>query len=222
MNKYICIIINRNRIIAPTMYFNTYVYRGWSQEHRPAKYMTPKAVSFPFNLLARSSLNWPKRMERNHIGAFEFEGDSFSCTASDGLGLYAALRSYMFELGVHSEGGPDADVAKSFLTLMDLIELLHMSMRDAVDAGRLETLTQTYLKRFVKAHGHEPVVPKHHLMLHLGKCLRDQKFILSCFCHERRHKEIKRYGDNLHNTGPWFDRKILEELRQQRYVTCFY
>ena len=77
MNKYICIIINRNRIITPTMYFNTYVYRGWSQEHRPAKYMTPKAVSFPFNLLARSSLNWPKRMERNHIGAFEFEGDSF-------------------------------------------------------------------------------------------------------------------------------------------------
>ena len=146
-------------------------------------------------------------MERNHIGAFEFEGDSFSCTASDGLGLYAALRSYMFELGVHSEGGPDADVAKRFLTLMDLIELLHMSMRDAVDAGRLETLTQTYLKRFAKAHGHEPVVPKHHLMLHLGKCLRDQKFILSCFCHERRRNEIKRYGDNLHNTGPWFDKK---------------
>ena len=105
--------------------------------------------------------------------------------------------------------------------LMDLIELLHMSMRDAVDAGRLETLTQTYLKRFAKAHGHEPVVPKHRLMLDLGKCLRDQKFILSCFCHERRRKEIKGYGDNLHNTGPWFDRRILEELRQQRYVICF-
>ena len=35
-------------------------------------------------------------------------------TSSFEAGLYAALRSYMFELGVHSEGGPDADVTKSF------------------------------------------------------------------------------------------------------------
>ena len=154
MNQYICIIINRNSIITQTMYFNTYVCRGWSQEHRPAKYMTPKACFLSFQSPCREITQLakkPKRMERNHIGAFEFEGDSFSCTASDGLGLYAALRSYMFELGVHSEGGRDADVAKSFLTLMDLIELLHMSMRGAVDAGRLETLSQTYLKRFVSA-----------------------------------------------------------------------
>ena len=112
----------------------------------------------------------------------------------------------IFEFNLHSGRGLDADVAKSFLALMDLIELLHMSMRDAVDAARLDTLTQTCLKRFVKA-----CHPQASSDASFGEVpeglLREQKFIGSCFCHD---------GDHLHNTGPWFDRKILEELRQHR------
>ena len=150
---------NWNSIINRNMYFDTYVFQsmalpGWSQR-----------VSFPFNLLARSSLNWPKRMERGHIGAFEFEGDSSSCTASDGLGLYAALL-FLNSIFILEEAltpmWPKASW-RWWIWLNCCICQWEMPWT---------LLGWTLWPKHVWRGLWRPVIPKHHLMLHLGKCLR--------------------------------------------------
>ena len=163
-------------------------------------------------------MTWPGCLERSHIEAFSAKSESFSYSASDGLGLYAALRAYLYDLRIHlsEDSAEDTAAAMSFFGLCDVIALCHASMRKAISANELEGLTETHLKRFVQAHGIESTVPKHHLCQHLSRCLRTQKYLLSCFVHERKHKQIKHFADMLHNTGSWFNRKILMETRCTR------
>ena len=163
-------------------------------------------------------MTWPGCLERSHIEAFSAKSESFSYSASDGLGLYAALRAYLYDLRIHlsEDSAEDTAAAMSFFGLCDVIALCHASMRKAISANELEGLTETHLKRFVQAHGIESTVPKHHLCQHLSRCLRTQKYLLSCFVHERKHKQIKHFADMLQNTGSWFNRKILMETRCTR------
>lgn len=99
-------------------------------------------------------------------------------------------------------------VALPFLALMDFLDMLHSSMRFATDSSRVKEKVQWHLKRFLLAHGVESVIPKHHLLFHLAKRMQAQGCLLSCFVHERKHKEIKRFANELSNAGSWFNRKL--------------
>ena len=44
---------------------------------------------------------------------------------------------------------------------------------------------------------------KHHFMTHIASTHESHKLLLSCWVHERKHKEIKKYERYLNNTaGP--------------------
>ena len=166
-------------------------------------------------------MTWPGCLERSHIEAFSAKSESFSCSASDGLGLYAALRAYLYDLRIHlsEDSAEDTAAAMSFFGLCDVIALCRASMRKAISANELEGLTKTHLKSFVQAHGVESTVPKHHLCQHLSRCLRAQKYLLSCFVLERKHKQIKHFADTLRNTGS-FSWKL--GVRVSQVVSSFF
>eukprot|EP00439_Symbiodinium_sp_Y106_P024957 s4889_g3.t1 len=54
------------------------------------------------------------------------------------------------------------------------------------------------------------VIPKAHLNMHLGDLLRRHGVLLSCFVRERRHKEIKRYANNLDSMQAGSEKHILQ------------
>ena len=116
---------------------------------------------------------------------------------------------FVFDLGVHRGSGQAAHSALSFLALMEVIDMLHASMRSATDPAALAAVCRKFFERFIISYGQEQTLPKHHYLLHLSQSLKSVGFILNCFTHERRHKLVKRFADALHNTGPWFNRKIL-------------
>lgn len=158
----------------------------------------------------RTSLVWPGCAEKGFLNSFETAQDSFNCSASDGLGLYSALRYFVYQKKIHlDEDEAQRQVALSFLALMDLLGLFHRSMRTAIDATMLQQKVRLYLTRFRLAHGVGSMVPKHHYLAHLPKCMAEQGSLLSCFCHERKHKQVKKVANELRNTGPWFSKKVL-------------
>ena len=62
------------------------------------------------------------------------------------------------------------------------------------------------------AHGPERYPPKAHFAMHLPDQLKKHGVLLSCWAHERRHKEVKRFANHL-DTGPTgIERSLLREL----------
>ena len=61
-------------------------------------------------------------------------------------------------------------------------------------------------------------MPKHHYSTHLGEQLRKFGMLASCFVHERKHKMVKRYANDMRNTRTNFDehsyeKSIMAEVR---------
>ena len=53
-------------------------------------------------------------------------------------------------------------------------------------------------------YGEIEMHPKHHYMLHLPQMLWQHGVLIACFVHEWKHKEIKRYANELDYTaGDW-------------------
>ena len=44
--------------------------------------------------------------------------------------------------------------------------------------------------------------------------LRDHGYLVSCWTHERKHKEVKRFSNNMSNTHSKFDSNVLEAVIQ--------
>ena len=119
---------------------------------------------------------------------------AFSASASESLTIYPALRCYLQLLDV------DHPACASFLALCSVLDEVARTMRRDPDPDAVEQLVAQHLQLFVKARGPEAVAPKHHFMQDIGHMSRRQ-MLLNCFVHERRHKEVKRHANNLHNNG---------------------
>lgn len=62
------------------------------------------------------------------------------------------------------------------------------------------------------AHGTERFLPEAHFSLHLPKQLDRHHCLLSCFVHERRHKEVKRWANELQTGSLGAEKSILREV----------
>ena len=79
-----------------------------------------------------SGLTWPSQFATEAKAAtvaFKGKPASFTASASQCLSLYAPLRYYISTLGVNNSAA-----YVSFISLVELLELLHHSMRKVIDA----------------------------------------------------------------------------------------
>lgn len=143
---------------------------------------------------------------------FSKKDKAFNPSASEGLTLYPAVRHFLWSLKLHASRDHHVrSVAYSLFCLLDLLDLLHQSMRRAIESAALERLTRVHLEAFISAHGKQNTLPKHHFTRHLSDCFAKQRWLLNCFCLERKHKTIKRYANNLHTITSHWSKTVLQD-----------
>ena len=164
-----------------------------------------------------ASFTWPTKLE----GASATARDTFKkkamesvkSSASEALSMYPILRSFCDELA--TKNAVILPALKSFYALCTVLELLKV-VNETVDSGSLKNAIQTHLNLFQACYGPD-LLPKGHLSLHLPQQKVHHKQLLSCFVHERRHKEVKRYANMLCNHS-LSDQSVLQEVLLSHFV----
>jgi hypothetical protein len=144
-----------------------------------------------------------KRFESNK------KAKCFKCTASEGLGLYSIIASFLVAVVLPS-GRCNAEV-KAFLAMADLLDLIQTTSLGKVSVESLKASVRAFLQLCLDAGWKEAMQPKFHWVVHLPGHLQKFGCLLSCFVHERKHKLVKRYSNDICNTIS-FEKSVLGEV----------
>lgn len=144
-----------------------------------------------------------KRLDANK------RSDSFKCTASEGLSIYPVI-SYFLQAVALKAGAAVAE-ATAFLAMADLIDVLQATPHGNVSASLLRDVTKRFLDLCLAAGWKENLHPKFHWLIHLPNHLDKFLFLPTCWVHERKHRIVKRYADDICNTRS-FEKSILSEV----------
>ena len=136
---------------------------------------------------------------------------AFKCTASEGLSLFPLLACFVRRLRAE-----DSDACVPATTaLLRLEELMHVCQlarrKDAVQTADMRKAVAGFLESFVEAGRSDCMHSKFHWLLHFGDHLSKWRHLPQCFTHERKHRMIKRYADDIHNTRT-FERGLLRQV----------
>ena len=133
-----------------------------------------------------------------------------SCSCSQAFSLFSVIRIILVEW--HRDGLLES-CEREFknLALSPVLDLLQGTKRQTTRASTLESCILTHLEAYLAAYGASSFKPKHHYATHLGRMLSHHKMLISCFTHERKHREVKRYANNLPNTSGAFEASILRD-----------
>lgn len=157
---------------------------------------------------------WPFN-QRNGRDVFEkrsTDGGPMSCAASEGLGCFLVLQVFL-SLRVFNDARPNVQSACiSYYALCTVLVLLTMSARGTVTSDQLMDAMLCHLRLHQVAYGVSRWKPKMHWCLHLPEQLHRWKFLVACFTHERKHKEVKRYMQGRMNPNLSFDKNVLQDV----------
>ena len=163
-----------------------------------------ESFAWPHNLTSR-------RNETLQCFQKKISPDEFRASASQSLNSYPLLRLFVLGLGV-MDCSALIGAVKSFLKLCLVLDLLVDGNRgNPLEADTLHNAVVDHLQASLASHGELGVVPKFHYALHLGLIARE-KDLISCFTHERKHREIKRKANQLHNPQHWFEEAVLKDV----------
>ena len=166
---------------------------------------------------AMQGYTWPARISsKGASGSAVFakmRDWEFRCAASEGLSCYRPLRMFVSELDLGQKcGRRTIDIGKakaarqSFLALCQVLDALQAPSAD------LATLIPQHLRLFKLAHGESKCLPKHHMAMHLPEQLARHSLLVSCWTHERKHKEVKRFATQLHNQPRSTEHAIIRDV----------
>ena len=158
---------------------------------------------------------WPARLKMTRLHELFWESKrtsnrtagQFKCQASMGLSLYSVLTVWL-QTCVRA-GICVAEIA-AYIALCDIIDYLLCLQRGHGSAEQFLLIVQHFLALHVAAYGEENQTPKFHWLLHLPLELDAFKMLLSCFVHERKHRMLKAYCEDIRNTAA-FEKSVLSE-----------
>ena len=107
---------------------------------------------------------------------------------------------------------PNIPAAASMLALLVVVDMLLLAQFGGIDGATLEASILQHLTLQQACYGLDLWIAKSHYVLHLGKMLKN--FLPACFVQERRHRMIKRYANDRHNTTN-YEHGLLEQLTVQ-------
>ena len=137
----------------------------------------------------------------------------FKSGASEAMALYPVLRAFLQDKLPTIRNNEARECFRCFFMLCEILDQLYKTATPenvATQATNLEQKISSHLELFKACYGEDKVLPKAHMNMHLGDLMRRHSCLLSCFVHERRHKELKRYANNLHNMQPGSEKHVLE------------
>ncbi|CAE7198863.1 unnamed protein product [Symbiodinium sp. CCMP2592] len=163
-----------------------------------------------------SACQWPAAVGDKGASAkkvFAKKVTEFKSSASEAMALYPVMRAFLQEKLPSIRDNQCKECCRCFFVLCEVLDLLcktSVPLDPSTLAAALEQKIETHMELFKRCYGVEKVIPKAHFNLHLGDLLRRHGLLLSCFVHERRHKEIKRYANNLDSMQAGSERHILQ------------
>jgi hypothetical protein len=162
-------------------------------------------------------IEWPAQFRGGGHASHVFSGvtrdkpgDQFKCSGSQGLSLYGPLRLFL-HLYIFATAHPVLKAAcVCFFALCDVLDLLQVCAKGGVSPRRLLDVIVTHLRYFQQLY-ETHWIPKCHFALHLALLLELHGVLISCFVHERKHKEIKRFVNNyMDYASKGFEKGIIE------------
>jgi hypothetical protein len=161
--------------------------------------------------------HWPMRLKQakmqDHFAEGRREintkGKKFKCQASQGLSLYAVVGIVLHLFYMVCPG----EVAVYF-ALCDVIDCLSCFARGKISHEAIQRCVHTFLQRFCDVFGFGYMTPKFHWLLHFGDYAKRFGLLVACYVHERKHKMVKRYCNDLRNTVA-FEHSVLAEVNTQ-------
>ena len=137
----------------------------------------------------------------------------FKCSASQGLSIYPMVRIFVLVHAVSLAEATVRQACNSFLKLCLVLDLLLEGNKGkAISAPELRTRIRAHCEEFLKAHSEDAVIPKFHYALHLPGMLHRHQRLVSCCCHERKHKQIKVIADNLRKVTNTFEHTVMVDV----------
>ena len=142
------------------------------------------------------------------------EASKFKCSASEGLSLYMVVTVFFKVYGAIG-----AAELRAYNALCDVIDLLSSVARGKIQPQQLQDSVELFLDAYSAAFGDEYMTPTFHWLLHFSKSLRDAGTLVACFVHERKHRMLKRYCNDIRNTTA-FEHSVLAEEPLHNYFIC--
>ncbi|CAE8739399.1 unnamed protein product, partial [Polarella glacialis] len=163
---------------------------------------------------------WPLHLgSRGASGKTVFEkrsalSDVLKCSASEALSMYGVLRLFlmMHVVPLVDVGSNVWRACQSYFCVCAVLDLLLNVRTGSVTPVSLHHAVVRHLNAFKAIYGEERMTPKCHYTLHLSDMLRRHGVLVSCWVHERKHKELKRYANHLDNTSQSFETSVLESV----------
>jgi hypothetical protein len=169
------------------------------------------------------SFNFPARIgDRSATGAAVFKKRSdtatdLQCDASEALSVFLVFQLYLRTQIYHQFGNRIDNICKCYFRLCKVLSMLMRWPLGLYTPEQLGAAIQHHLDGFLLCYGGGPWRPKMHFAMHLANMARKfDGFLISCFVHERKHKEIKRYANKLENTTR-YERSILEQVLHKQF-----
>ena len=163
---------------------------------------------------------WPRSLsDKGNTGKNAFkkraanDSGDLKVSASEGLSLYPVLRQFLYERlsDPPNEANP---CVQSYYGLCEVLDLLARSRRHQIDGHRLSEAASNHMTLRICAYGPESLQPKSHYGLHMGAFVRGHPRLVSCWVHERKHKELKRFANQSSNANKavsW-ERSLLQDV----------
>eukprot|EP00435_Cladocopium_sp_Y103_P027822 s3514_g6.t2 len=170
------------------------------------------------------TVTWPKKVSSKGttgIKALEKHKDGhLSCSAAEGLSLYAPVRCFLQTKVPQSTVGSAASKAvRSYFCLAAVLDLLVKTRKGAV-APELQQCIEAHMTAGLDAYKAKNMQPKSHYSLHLPVILARDGVLASCWAHERKHRCLKRHGNNSTNANKklsW-EKGVIEEVVLSQYL----
>lgn len=136
------------------------------------------------------------------------EAKTLKCTASEGISLLPVLANFACSLLTHADPTVQ-DHSRCFLGLALVASCVLRSQRSLMDRRLLVARLRQYMQHFKRLYGDDLMVPKFHQMMHLASFRWVR--LPNCLVHERKHKAIKRFANEIRNTNCDWDKSVLRE-----------
>ena len=141
------------------------------------------------------------------------KNDPVKLSGGETLQFMSILRIFILTCVGNATDDGLRDAIVSFFSLCSVMDALTgMTRGAACTSQHLQSLVVAHVRAFEKSHGVDSWVPKFHMSLHLPMMLERFKLLISCFCHERKHKVIKNFGNQRFDTSKSWEKGLLHDV----------
>lgn len=160
--------------------------------------------------------NGPLSEKRSHSSRVS---GVFKATASEGLSLMPILTHFLVQLAANTASENFKKHVDCFELLAGIIATIRSAARVVVNHEELKCNIELYLTQFKSIYGSEHMVPKFHSMLHFPKFIRRCPILPNCFVLERKHKQPKRFANEVRNTASNWDESIARDVTNRHVAS---